>query len=446
MASREPTSVEHQLINSVLQLKEALRLTSEGEALCRQIESGNLERDTIQSFIDRSFLVFLRTLLQKYIKNSKSDPTTRVKVILIQQRLLSLLAKYKKHRMLPSVKSRHEPAETKDVALDHTFEQHIVSMLWAASAVSNRNNGGVATLPERDNGNKRTQSESSLVTTKDSVFDINFDRSRKEIGGFLETLDKRLSDTISHNIDFVAHLKTVQWALQKTNNVDDTATLRQILIDAAEELILGHEWLSDNLQSAEDCIDAIKTRTRRLHEDVIKVRQHTLTDEFTGMPNRIAFVRRLNAEIARARRHGYPLTVAIIDPDQFSEIYNMVGPSAGDAVLRCYAEKVLSKFRLSDVVARFSDYGFALLLPNTEKEQALCALRKAQMRAAESYYHYDGRKRSMPTFSTGLTRYAPGETPASLLARADKALLRAKGKGRNRIEIELPQSQSVDLT
>jgi PleD family two-component response regulator len=52
----------------------------------------------------------------------------------------------------------------------------------------------------------------------------------------------------------------------------------------------------------------------------------------------------------------------------------------------------------------------------------------------------------MPTFSTGLTRYAPGETPASLLARADKALSRAKGKGRNRIEIELPQSQSMDLT
>jgi diguanylate cyclase len=135
------------------------------------------------------------------------------------------------------------------------------------------------------------------------------------------------------------------------------------------------------------------------------------------------------------QRYGYPLSLALIDMDGFKAINDRYGHAAGDEVLRNFASNVLSIFRHHDMVARYGGEEFAVLLPNTDKTGALRALEKVGKRNAEGVFPVEDRTLPMPTFSAGISLYKPGETPSSLIERADKALYQAKRLGRNRVEL-----------
>jgi diguanylate cyclase (GGDEF)-like protein len=90
------------------------------------------------------------------------------------------------------------------------------------------------------------------------------------------------------------------------------------------------------------------------------------------------------------------------------------------------------------MVARYGGEEFAVLLPNTDRDGAVAAISKVRNRALELRCEYGGKLLPVPTFSCGLTVYAPGESPKELIDRADRALYRAKHMGRNRTEVELP--------
>jgi diguanylate cyclase (GGDEF)-like protein len=127
-----------------------------------------------------------------------------------------------------------------------------------------------------------------------------------------------------------------------------------------------------------------------------------------------------------------------MDVDNFKAVNERYGRETGDEILRCYASEILSMFRGYDMVARYDDDEFAALFPNTQKDGAIRALEKAQKRAAETYITYNGKSIPLPTFSSVLTLYTPGEKPATLLKRADQALSHAKQRGTNRVVVALP--------
>ena len=77
-----------------------------------------------------------------------------------------------------------------------------------------------------------------------------------------------------------------------------------------------------------------------------------------------------------------------------------------------------------------------MLLPNTDAEGAMRALTKVKNRAAETRWQPNGQMIPVPTFSSGVSLYKPGETASAFIERADKALYRAKRLGRNRVEID----------
>ena len=161
----------------------------------------------------------------------------------------------------------------------------------------------------------------------------------------------------------------------------------------------------------------------------------SLTDELTNLPNRRAFMRRLEDEVSRVQRHGFPLSLVLIDLDYFKRINDLRGHSAGDEVLRCYAAEILSIFRHHDLVARYGGEEFAVLLPNTAQEGVLCALNKVRRRFAEVVQMRGSEAVGLPTFSAGVAQFRTGETTGSLIERADSALYAAKRKGRNCSEV-----------
>jgi diguanylate cyclase (GGDEF)-like protein len=164
----------------------------------------------------------------------------------------------------------------------------------------------------------------------------------------------------------------------------------------------------------------------------------SLTDPLTAIANRRSFEQRLDTEWRRAAREQLPLSLVMIDIDQFKRFNDRFGHPAGDECLRQVAQALVQQARRPwDMPARLGGEEFAVLLPQTEADGA-GSVAEMFRRSIETLgmAHPDSVFRVV-TISVGVATafpYAAGESPAGLVAAADAALYAAKGAGRNRVE------------
>ena len=270
----------------------------------------------------------------------------------------------------------------------------------------------------------------------DSVYRSHLDSKRRDIQKLQSTLAQRVLETITQNEEFGVLLEVVLGELHQVSDAEELEELRWTLIREIEKLNKGHHELADKLDSTHHYLQLIESDSRQLSDELTRVRLLSLTDELTGLPNRRAFLRRLEDEVARVQRYGFPLSLALIDLDYFKQINDRYGHAAGDEVLSLYSKSILSIFRHHDLVARYGGEEFAVLLPNTDADGSRRALNKVKKRASETTWQVEDKVMTVPTFSAGVSLYKPGETVGSFIDRADKALYRAKRLGRNRVELD----------
>lgn len=260
---------------------------------------------------------------------------------------------------------------------------------------------------------------------------------REDIQKLQSTLGQQVVETITQNEEFGEILETVLEELRDVDEVEGVENIRQAVIREIEKLMQGHNELADKLDNTHHYLQLIESDSRELTDELTRVKLLSLTDELTGLPNRRAFIRRLEDEVARVQRYGFPMSFALMDLDHFKEINDEFGHAAGDEVLRVYSKNILSVFRHHDMVARYGGEEFAVLLPNTDADGAIRALNKVKRRAAETRWQCNGTVARVPSFSAGVSLFKPGESASAFIERADKALYRAKRLGRDRIELDL---------
>ncbi|MEA2143717.1 MAG: hypothetical protein QOI64_2147 [Solirubrobacteraceae bacterium] len=146
------------------------------------------------------------------------------------------------------------------------------------------------------------------------------------------------------------------------------------------------------------------------------------TDDLTGLANRRAWDELLPTELARARRDGAPLCVAMLDLDRFKAYNDEHGHQTGDRLLKAAAGAWRGSLRATDVLARYGGEEFAVVLPRCDLENALVLLARLRKETPEEQ-----------TVSAGLAIWDGEEMPDSLVARADAALYEAKNAGRNQV-------------
>ncbi len=167
---------------------------------------------------------------------------------------------------------------------------------------------------------------------------------------------------------------------------------------------------------------------KRMEEEL---RQLSITDTLTGLPNRRYFLAKLDGEISRMHRlKGQRLAVLMLDLDHFKWINDQFGHATGDAVLQHFAMMIRNETRQIDSAGRVGGEEFALLLPGANGDAALAFAERLRLKTTQIPFIHEGKVIPV-TVSIGVAVTDSPETANSLLARADKALYQAKENGRN---------------
>ena len=153
-------------------------------------------------------------------------------------------------------------------------------------------------------------------------------------------------------------------------------------------------------------------------------------DALTGLPNRGAFMERLDQLISGTRDADHQLALLFIDLDHFKRVNDSLGHLAGDALLKTVAERISAGVRATDLVARFGGDEFMVLLQGVPREQDVADVAAKLLHALEAPVEVEGQSISV-TPSIGVALYPRhGSTPAELIKHADTAMYVAKARGR----------------
>lgn len=167
--------------------------------------------------------------------------------------------------------------------------------------------------------------------------------------------------------------------------------------------------------------------TKKLQTQLEYVASH---DDLTGVFTRATFFDLLAKEIGRANRHLQSVSLLIIDIDDFKLVNDCHGHPVGDQVIKGFANLVVHELRKHDVFCRYGGEEFAILLPNTDSDEAYAVAERIRARFAD--FEMEGIASS--TVSIGvMTSFEGSTTVMELIDFADKALYTAKNTGKNRV-------------
>lgn len=157
-------------------------------------------------------------------------------------------------------------------------------------------------------------------------------------------------------------------------------------------------------------------------------------DSLTGVHNRRWLSKAFPRELERCRSNNEPLSFAFVDIDHFKQFNDESGHLAGDIALRAVAQSLTRALRPTDLLARYGGEEFAIVFPRADTKVAMFVAERLRKAVSElGLKSYDGTDLPKITLSAGLASMCDEDNIETLIARADKALYRAKDSGRNQV-------------
>ena len=176
----------------------------------------------------------------------------------------------------------------------------------------------------------------------------------------------------------------------------------------------------------------------KIHELRVSISKVSTTDELTGLYNRKHLHQRLEAELSRSKRYNISLSCLLLDIDNFKVINDMYGYDCGDVLLKRIAQIVAEHARKEDIVTRYGDEEFLVLLPNTNEENAYLFAERLRRDIAKMEFIPEGEEEAHPiAISGGVSSYPflsnVDENTNTIIRYAEHALYNAKHRGKNKI-------------
>ena len=195
-------------------------------------------------------------------------------------------------------------------------------------------------------------------------------------------------------------------------------------------VLVGIGWLQFALSLS---IDQLLKKKKELKQATQELKEISLTDYLTGLPNRRYFYEFAEEVFLLHRRYGDACSVVFLDLDFFKKINDQCGHGGGDFVLKEFSQFVKNRIRDSDLFARLGGEEFILLMPKSDSQSAFVFVERLREALSEYAIKVSQDNAISVSFSAGITSIT--DTDASLdklISRADLALYEAKNSGRNR--------------
>lgn len=169
-----------------------------------------------------------------------------------------------------------------------------------------------------------------------------------------------------------------------------------------------------------------------------KLKTLSTTDELTGLHNRKYLQERMEQEISRAKRYGTALSVLLFDLDFFKVVNDIYGYEWGDVLLRSIADKLKQLIRKEDILTRYGDEEFIVVLPNTSEDNAFLFAERFRKDIEKMEFIPAGEEERHPiTISGGISTFPclpdTEEDANTIIRYAEHALYNAKKRGKNKI-------------
>jgi diguanylate cyclase len=256
----------------------------------------------------------------------------------------------------------------------------------------------------------------------DQMVDIG-DRMTSTIGDMTEAMDENMRE---HSV-FSGSLRNARQTLLQGSSKRDVTEVIKELRRANQQHIQASQRLTMQLEKN-------RGQVAKLKSELIEAKRASNTDYLTGLPNRRMLDEQLDQAMFEARQRGYDLAILMGQIDNLEAVTRNWGLSAGDNVMRLFAEQIRKELRGNRFAARFAGAKFALVLPETSAQGGFLvaeAVRK-RFKALDWVSKETGEEIGTLCVSFGGTVLRTGDGREELVDRADKFLARAQAQGADR--------------
>jgi diguanylate cyclase (GGDEF)-like protein len=215
------------------------------------------------------------------------------------------------------------------------------------------------------------------------------------------------------------------------NTLDEIEVLTRVFNEMSQRLRRDQAELAESREAVESANDRLRQQNDELQRVNEVLEQLSITDGLTRLHNHRFFQDHLRREMRRARRTGEPLSLILVDIDNFKTLNDRYGHAVGDALLHMVAEVMNGAVRETDLLARYGGEEFALVASRTDLEGARALAEKLRLALSHARFPIEGETGEpvSVTVSVGVAGFR-GDDKA-LFNDADKALYRAKAAGKD---------------
>ena len=257
-------------------------------------------------------------------------------------------------------------------------------------------------------------------------------QAQEEMRVLLATFVERLTTMTESTGEFRNTLEENARLIEQAKTITDITPVMKTVIGATRNMARDSQAVRDELNGMREKALATEAELATLHLELDRASAQARHDPLTGALNRKGLDEALEREISNVRRKNTPLCMALLDIDNFKNINDKLGHTAGDAALAHLAKVAREAMRPQDTLARYGGEEFVLLLPDTSQDQGIEAMTRLQ-RELTKHFFLSGTEKVLITFSAGVAQMSGEETGMEAIRRADQAMYLAKRAGKNRV-------------
>jgi len=256
--------------------------------------------------------------------------------------------------------------------------------------------------------------------------------AQKEMRTMLAAFVVSLATMNQSSAAFQSTIEESARKIEAVKRIEEIGPLLKEVIDATHAMAAETSHTRVQLKGMQDKVDSTEATLARLYAELDSASMQARHDPLTDALNRKGLDDALAREIASARRRKVPLSICLLDIDNFKKLNDRLGHDAGDLALIHLAKVARQCVRPNDTLARYGGEEFIILMPETRLEHGIEAMVRLQRELTKKFFMSDAEK-ILITFSAGVAQLGTDEAGIDAIKRADQAMYKAKRAGKNRV-------------